>query len=172
MTLSRRTDPLRFIAVRLAVPELEQVVRQPGIGEAYRITVQYQDGRYPDQVATLAFRQLSGQASGALSGGSVTLTVHYRRPNDKPLILTPALSFERCREFAAALRALNFDKLDDMPDVPWYGADLWLVERASGSFHHDMVIAPDRAAQTAGIHAAIVALVRERLREAVRTISL
>lgn len=160
MTLQRRTDPLRFIAVRLHVPELEQVVREPGVGEAYRLTVQYHDGRHPDQIATLAFRQ-----SG---GGSAALAVHYRRPNDKPLILTPTIPLERYRTFASALRTLNFDKLDDPPDIPWYGADLWLLERASGSFHHDVVIAPERASS---VHAQIVALVREHLREAIRAIN-
>ncbi len=159
MTLKRRADPLRFIAVRLAVPELENVVREPGIGEACRVTVQYHDGRHPDQLATLTFRQ---------SGGGAALAVHYRRANDKPLVLNPTISVERFRTFAAALRALNFDKLDDPPDIPWYGADLWLIERASGSFHHDLVIAPEKAS---GVYAQIVALVREQLRESVRAIN-
>jgi len=160
VTLSRRTDPLRFIAVRLAVPELEQVVRQPGIGEAYRVTIQYHDGRSPDQVATLSFVQASG--------GMAALAIHYRRADDRPLILTPTIPLARARTFTSALRALAFDKLDDMPDVPWYGADLWLVERASGSFHHDLVLAPDKAV---GVHAQIVALVREHMREMARAIS-
>ncbi len=157
MTLNRRTDPLRLIAVRLAVPELEKVAREPGIGDAYRVTVQYHDGRYPDQLSTLTFHH-----SG---GGTAALSVHYRRANDRPLVISLRPPYERCREFAAALRVLQFDKLDDMPDVPWFGADLWMIERASGSFYHDILLSPERAH---GVHGAIAALVREMLREAVR----
>ncbi len=154
-----RTDPLRFIAVRLALPDLAQVVREPGVSEAYRVTIQYQAGQHPDQVATLAFMQ-----SG---GGSVSLTVYYRREDDRPLILTPILPLERCRAFAAALRALAFDRLDDMPELPWHGADIWLIERASGSFHHDVLLSPDAAS---GVHLQIVTLLRGQAREMVRAI--
>lgn len=160
MSLKRRADPLRFIALRLNLPEMVALVRTPGVSEAYRVTIQYHDARHPDQVATLIFRQ------GA--GGSADLSVHYRRASGDPLVLLPNLPIGRCREFAAALRALNFDTLDDMADTPWFGADLWLIERASGSFQHDLVLAPERAT---GTHAAIAAVIRELLREAVRAIN-
>jgi hypothetical protein len=157
--MQRRAAPLRFIAVRLALPELETVVRQPGIDEALRLTVQYHDGRHPDQVATLTKMQTTGP---------LKLTVNYRRANDKPLALDYTIEPERYSILNAALRKLGFDKLDDLPDIPWYGADLWLVERAAGSFHHDLIIALENAA---GPHAEIVRLIRENLREAVRAIN-
>ncbi len=160
MTLHRRADPLRFIAVRLALPDLATVVREPGIGEAYRVTVQYHDGRHPDQIGTLTF--------GAMRGGSATLTVAYRRAADKPLIFMPTIPIERARIFAAAIRALDFDRSDDMPDIPIRGTDVWLVERASGTFQHDVVLAPDVAT---GVHAQIAAIVRGHLREMVRAIN-
>jgi hypothetical protein len=126
--------------------------------------VQYHDGRHPDQVTTVIFRQ---------GGAGVEVSVHYRRTKaDKPLVLMPKIPIERCKEFAAALRALKFDTLDDQDGIPWFGADLWMIERASGSFYHDIVIAPDSAQNTkAGDHAAIIGLIRELLREAVRPIS-
>lgn len=157
--MQRRAAPLRFIAVRLNVPELEIAVRQPGIAEALRITVQYHDGRHPDQIATLTKMQ---------SNVPARLAVHYRRPNDKPLILDYLIDTDRFIAFNLALRTLGFDKLDDLPDIPWYGADLWLVERAAGTFHHDIIIPPDSAT---GIHAAIVRLVRSGLPEAIRMIN-
>jgi hypothetical protein len=67
-----------------------------------------------------------------------------------------------------ALRKLDFDKLDDPPDIPWHGADLWLVGRAAGTFHHDIIVAPESAT---GVYAEIVRLVRENLHEAVRAIN-
>ncbi len=157
--MQRRAAPLRFIAVRLAVPELEAAVRQPGVAEALRVTVQYHDGRHPDQIATLTRMQGSGPA---------TLEVHYRRANDKALTLDYVIGVERFVALHAALRKLGFDKLDDPPNIPWYGADLWLVERAAGTFHHDIIVAPDRSA---GTHAEIVRLIRENLRESVRAIN-
>jgi hypothetical protein len=156
--MQRRADPLRFIATRLAVPELETAVRQPGLAEIFRVTVQYHDGRHPDQVATLVKMQSTGPAK---------LTVNYRRANDKPLVLDYTIPVERFAAFNGGLRKLAFDKMDDFPDIPWYGADLWLIERAAGAFHHDIIIPPDAAT---GPHAEIVKLLRENLREALRTI--
>jgi hypothetical protein len=157
--MQRRAAPLRFIAVRLAVPELENAVRQPGVAEAFRLTVQYHDGRHPDQIATL----LKMQATGPIK-----LSVHYRRANDKSLVLEYSVEQNRFVLLDAALRKLGFDKLDDPPEFPWYGADLWLVERAAGTFHHDIIIAPDSAT---GPHADIVKLIRESLPQAVRAIN-
>ena len=159
MLIRPQAAPLRFIATRLSVPELEQVARQPGVAEAFRITVQYHDGRHPDQVATYIKMQ---------TGSALRLTVHYRRASEKPLILEYNVDSQRFQAFNTALRKRGFDKLDDCDDIPWYGADLWLIERAAAHFHHDMIIAPDSAA---GIHGEIVKLVREYLHEAVRGVN-
>jgi hypothetical protein len=159
MPLERRADPLRFIAVRLALPELEIVARQPGVIEAFRVTVMYHEGQHPDQIATLAKRQ------GSLNPA---LAVHYRRANDKSFVLNFTIDSARFGVIHAELRKLGFDKLDDPPDIPWHGADLWLVGRASGTFHHDVIIAPETAT---GVYAEIVRLVRENLHEAVRPIN-
>lgn len=159
MELKRRTAPLRLVAFRLNVPELEKIAREPGIVEAFRLTIQYHDGRHPDQIATLSKLQ-SGQAA--------RLDVRYRRANDQVLTLTHAVDVDRFQALLMALRKLDFDKLDDASDIPWYGADIWLVERAAGTFHHDIMFAPDNAR---GVYSEIVRLVRERLHEAVRAIN-
>jgi hypothetical protein len=153
-----QSAPLRFIAARLRLPDLSQVVRQPGVGEAWRITVQYHDARHPDQVATLT------KAHSA----NITLTVAYRRADNLPLALTYQIAAERVQGMASALRRLQFDQLDDPPDIPWFGADLWLVERAAGSFHHDVIIPPEQAT---GTYAEIVRLIREAFREAIRPVN-
>jgi hypothetical protein len=157
-----QSAPLRFIATRLRVPDLPQVVREPGTGEAFRITVQYHDARHPDQVATLS----KSHASPTVS--MVALQVVYRRASDNPLTLQYEIEVERYQRLGAALRRINFDALDDPPDVPYFGADLWLVERAAGSFHHDVILPP---AQAAGVYADIVALIHSTLREAIRAIN-
>lgn len=155
----RRADALRLIALRLEVPPLESVARTPGTTEAYRLTVHYLDGQHPDQIATLTL----GQATS----GTAALTVHYRRADGRPFVLTPPIPIGRARTFASELRNLGFDRLDDMPDLPWRGAELWLIERAAGSFGRDLVLSPGTAH---GVYAQIVALVRERWPEAVRSI--
>ena len=156
--LRPQSAPLRFIAVRLHVPELEQIVRQPGVGEALRVTVQYHDARHPDQVATLTKSLV----------GTTALKVVYRRADNVPLSLDYLLDDGRMQILSANLRRINFDKLDDPADIPWFGADLWLVERAAGSFHHDVVFAPSTAT---GTYAELVALIKANLHEAIRTIN-
>jgi hypothetical protein len=148
--------PLRLIAVRLNIPELNVVARQPDVIEAVRVSIQAHDGRHPDQVGTLV----------KLRSGS-KLSVAYRRA--KPLTLDYTVDAAHCAALTAGLRRLKFDTLDDIPDIPWLGADLWLVERAAGSFYHDVIIAPAKAS---GAHAEITALITQHMREATRTIQL
>ncbi len=130
----RRADALRFVAMRLGLPDLREVVRQPGINEAYRITIQYHAGHYADQVATLIYGQPT----------SARLSVIYRRSNSQPSFDYP-LDPERYREFDLTMRRLGFDRRDDQSEVPYLGVDLWLIERASGSFFHDVVMSPELA---------------------------
>jgi hypothetical protein len=155
-----RSAPLRLIALRLGVSELETCARQPDIIEAIRVTIQYHDGRYLDQLSTLT--KMRGPKV------SVRLNAAYRRNNDKPLVYDFAIDLTKFETTSLALRKLNFDKLDDPVDIPWLGADLWLVERASGTFHHDLIIAPDSAS---GVYAEIVGLLRANFPQAVRTLN-
>lgn len=154
-----QSAPLRLIALRLNVPELVNVAHQPDVTEAFRFTVQYHDARHPDQVATLV--------RGRIDEGA-RLSIAYRRASGRHLALNFHIDMARFEAFRAALKHLGFDRLEDFADIPWYGADLWLVERAAGSFHHDLIIPPDAAT---GVHAEIVALTRQHLREAVRAIN-
>ena len=154
--LLRRADTLRFIAMRLALPELVYVVRQPGFNEAYRITIQHHDSHLADQVATVTHA----------ADGTVNLNVVYRRARLNPAFDFP-LDEEHFRAFDLAMRRLGFDRRDDQPDLPYLGADLWLVERASGSFLHDVVLAPELAD---GVYGWFVDAIKEHLPLAVRSI--
>lgn len=152
---SRRADPIRLIALRLMQSELRFLTHQPGINEVIRLTIQYHDGRHPNQVATL----VRGHAR-------TTLKVIYDKPN-KSVFFTYPVETDRYQTLLAALRRLKFDRLDDQPDVPYFGVDLWLVERASGSFYHDVVLQPESAT---GAHGEIVSAIREQLKEALRPV--
>ena len=77
------------------------------------------------------------------------------------------IDLERYRALLAALRRLKFDEMDDQPDVPFFGVDMWLVERASGSFYHDVVMSP---ASARGFYRELILALREHMKEALRAI--
>ncbi len=153
---TRRADPIRLIALRLRQDELRNLTQKPGINETFRITIQYHDARHPNQVATLARGH----------GSTCTLTVVYDKPG-KEVYFTYPVDVERYKALLAALRRVKFDSMDDQPDVPFFGVDLWLVERASGSFYHDVVLAPESAR---GFYRELMLALREHLKESVRAI--
>lgn len=154
MGLMRRADPLRLLAARMGLAELTQVIREPTVNEALRVSIHYHDGRSPDSVATLR-RGL---------GEMCQLTVIYDR-SPKRATLRYDIDLERYRDFLVALRRVKFDTLDDEEDLPFLGVDLWLVERAAGSFHHDVVLCPETAR---GFHREIILALGQHLPEAVR----
>src|SRR5258708_4005900 len=159
MLTRSQVAPLRLIAARLGLPELEQVALQAGVTETFRLTVKYHDGRHPDQVATAVKHQSKAVPS---------LNVVYRRVNGDALTLEQPLDLERFRAMIATLKKIGYDRMDEDKTIDWVNADVWLVERAASAFHHDVIIAP---ATASGIYADIVALVTSSMREAVRAIA-
>jgi hypothetical protein len=159
LTIKRHVDPLRLIAERLELSTLTAVARQPGAADCYRLTLQYHDGTHPDQVATLIFWQT----------GLIGCQVVYRTKTTKPLILTPTLPIPRLKAFATTLRGLKFDALEDMPNTPPLGVDLWLLERASGTFFHDVLLAPTLAASES-VYAQIIRALESGWKESLRAI--
>ncbi|HEX3052474.1 MAG TPA: hypothetical protein VHP83_17565 [Aggregatilineaceae bacterium] len=151
----RRADPIRLIALRLNQDELRNLTHRPGINEAFRVTIQYHDAQHPNQVATLT----RGHSECSLS-------IVYDKPG-KLLDFRHTIPAERYKELLTSLRRTKFDTLDDQPDVPYFGVDLWLVERASGSFYHDVVMSPDSAR---GHYRELLLAMREHLKEALRSI--
>ncbi|HLY28931.1 MAG TPA: hypothetical protein VKQ72_21470 [Aggregatilineales bacterium] len=159
MLTRSQVAPLRLIAARLGLPELEQIALQAGVTETFRLTIKYHDGHHPDQVATAVKHQ---------SRATPSLSVLYRRVNGDALTLEHALDLPRFRSLIATLKKIGFDRLDDDKTIDWVRSDVWLVERAASAFHHDVIIAP---ATATGIYADTVALVTASLREAVRAIA-
>lgn len=153
---ARRADPIRLIALRLKQDELRNLTRQPGVNEVFRVTIQYHDARHPNQVATL----MRGHTG-------CDLRVVYDKPG-KDVYFTHTIEPERYQALLTALRRVNFDTLDDQPDVPFFGVDLWLVERASGSFYHDVVLSPESAR---GFYREMILAIRTHLKEALREIA-
>jgi hypothetical protein len=155
--LSFHAPALRAIAESLHLPPLVEVVRQPGVQTACRVTVIYHDGRWSNSAATVRRTGLEG----------IPLEIAFQRALDrKPLrYLIPPPRYEL---FAKTLAAQGFDKLADQPDLPDYNVtDFWLIERAAGTFVRGVIVAPELAT---GKHAAIVAAVRTYLPEALKAV--
>ncbi|MBI5959010.1 MAG: hypothetical protein HY866_09760 [Chloroflexi bacterium] len=153
---SRRADPIRLIALRLRQDELRSVAQKPGLNEAFRVTIQYPTPDHPNQTAT--FMRGHGDAG--------KLKVAYDKPG-KDVYFDYAIPLDRYQALVVALRRVKFDTMDDQPDVPYFGVDLWLVERASGSFYHDVVLSPESAR---GFYRELLLAIREHLKEAIRPI--
>lgn len=154
MSIFRRADQLRLIAVRLGQGELKNVTQEPGVHEALRVSVFYHDGRAPNSVATLR-RSL---------GETCALQVAYDK-SPRPVYFDLSVPRERYQNLLGMLRRTGFDNLDDQPDLPFYGIDLWLVERSAGSFYHDIVLSPETAG---GNYREIVRAFRQYLQESIR----
>jgi hypothetical protein len=154
MSLSRRADPIRLIAARLGQGELKQIASGPGVSEALRVSIHYHDGRAPNSVATL---------HRGHTGNCRLLVVYDKAP--RPVAFNFEIPLERYRLLLASLRRSRFDSLDDEENVPFFGVDLWLVERMAGSFYHDVVLCPTSAR---GHHRELVLALREHLPQSIR----
>lgn len=147
---------LRSIGDQMKLTPLQKVALLPGISAVYRLTVRYHDRRAHDSVATL---RRFGRERPALE--IVYRGLFEHRPLNLPV--DPA-----CYEaFMVALQKLRFDHLKDQPNLPTYGTDLWLLERAAGSFAKSLILAPQLATE---VHAALVAAVQTHLPEMLREV--
>ncbi len=146
---------LRGIGEQVGVSPLAQIAREPGMKATYRLTIRYHDRRSSDSVATLRW------------SNEAVLSVVYRGLfGHRPVIF--GIERERYENFAQEMTKLGFDRLGDQPNIPPHGADLWLLERASGSFYKSVVIAPEL---TGSVYARMVFEVHRILPEAIRAVS-
>ncbi len=126
---------LRSVADECRLPPIREVARAPGMQDAYRITIYLFDRRASDSISTLCC---------STTGGAVLETVYQRT-----LLLNPirhVIDAADYDEFVKALASVSFDRLPDQSGLPDYDAtDLWLIERAAGTFAHSVIVAPDLA---------------------------
>ncbi|MBW4436564.1 MAG: hypothetical protein KME04_05490 [Pleurocapsa minor GSE-CHR-MK-17-07R] len=150
---------LRALAERLGIPTVAKLARQPGVSSVFRVTAHYHDRRARDSVATLVRRN---------TGAPVLEVVYDRLFEHKPIV--HALTGERYQTFYAAAMSIDFDRMTDQPGIPPYDVtDVWLVERAAGTFAREVLVAPTLALE--GKHAMLVNAIRHGLPELVREAS-
>lgn len=148
---------LRAIAEYLELEPLKRLTRQPGVRAVYRVTIYHHDRRALDSVATL-HRDTLNQ--------SILSLVYEGMFHSKPL--THIVPFERYEAFTLALQKLRFDHMADQPEMPLYGLDFWMIERAAGTFVKSVIVAPQTAN---GNHAELVTTLKTHLPEALREIA-
>lgn len=147
---------LRSIAERLNLPTIDQQAQQPGVRAAYRVTIRYHDRRAHDSVATLVQRGPQGADLETVYEG-----LFQRKP------LRFAVEPAAFTAFSQGLALAGFDHRVDQEDIPSYGVDLWLFERAAAGYHHGIIVAPALASRE---HWALIKLAYTHLPEAVREI--
>ena len=148
---------LRAVIDDCGLPPISEVARPPGVQDVYRITMHRFDRRACNSVSTLRC---------ALTEGVVLETVYQRALLLQPL--SHPIDGFRYEAFVKAVAALDFDHLRDQPDLPDYDAtDLWLIERAAGTFTHGVIVAPELARDR---HARLVNAVKNGLPETLRVV--
>lgn len=149
---------LRAVADEIGLPTVAALARQPGASEVCRVTAHYYDRRACDSVGTVI---------KWMTGGAVLEMIYRHALDHKPLVYP--VDADRARALLTALKTAGFDKLDDQPNLPARdAADVWLIERAAGTFYHSVVVAPE-IVQTAA-HRALMDAVRRHLPEALRMV--
>jgi hypothetical protein len=151
----RHAALLRDIAEQMAQQPVRLLADRPGVRAVYRVTVRYDDRRALDAVTTVT-RDGAGAAFTVYYEG-----LHHLRPAAQPL---PP---ERFTALAQAWQRAGFDRLHDQPGLPLRSLDLWLLERAAGTFVHSVIVAPQTAVDG---WAALVEAVRQHLPQALREI--
>lgn len=147
---------LRSLAERAGLPSIKQIAGLPGTKSVYRITLHYPDQHASDVIGTVRVSRTES---------SVLQLVYYGHFNNKPLIYP--LDDARLNPFTQRLSKLNFDKLFDQTDIPYYGVDLCMMERGSGGFLRSVIFAPKH---TQGIYTELFDTIQTYLPEMMREI--
>lgn len=148
---------LRAIAESLRLPPVSEIAKQPGVREVYRVTISYFDGRSCNSAATLI----------AGIGEPRVEVVYQKALGEKPLVKPIAEPVYQA--FVKVLRMAKFDQMPDQPNLPDYNSvDLWLVERAAGTFTRSVITAPEIVDEHPQV--AVVSAVQTYLPEALREV--
>lgn len=147
---------LRAIADQMQLRPIEKLALQAGVWAVYRLTIRYHDRRARDSVATVIRRAEEG----------ARLEVVFRKLfEDKPLVFqVRQADYEG---LMTGFQQIHFDRLEDQRDIPSYGVDLWMWERAAGTFYQSVIFSPERAT---GEYKQLMWMARTHLPEAVQEI--
>lgn len=162
--MEHHAQTLRRVAEHLSLPTVKVLIREPSVRDVYRITIAHGDAQTPTSVATLIRRTTAHAPNQPGTSSETRLDIRFHGAlGGKRLVYN--ISEERYHAVVVGLQNAAFDKLGDQPDLPFYGAEIWLIERGAGSFVKSLLLAPQTAT---GVYATIIALIRTQLPEALR----
>ena len=147
------TDLLQ-LPTRLGMGDLAAAARASGVICALQIVVHQGNRRLRHSVARVVESQL----------GEVDLLVAYEGVDLSPRRVSHTR--ERIAPLHRALDMARFDRLQDQPGITIADAPLWLVQRATGTHLHGVILAPDKPALpwsriVNAVHDCLPAAVRE-----------
>ena len=147
-----------MLASRLGLPDLAQVARVAGVMSVLQLTAYYAERRLRHSVARVIEDQM----------GAIELRIAYEGLSlDYPLRLPVAPA--RMEKLNAALLSVKFGTLGDQSSLTNDERSLWLIQRASGTHLHGILIAPDRPEPP---YSTIVNAIDAYLPEAIREVPL
>ena len=120
------------VSANLGVPHIKTVAKQVGVISVLRITAYYPERKARHSVATLIERHQNQRHMEIVYEGFF---------NHKPVKLT--VTRDNHEKVLDALQQARFDKLNDQPDLSYKDHSLWLIQRASGIYVHEVILAPD-----------------------------
>jgi len=120
------------VADNLDVPNIKDIAKQVGVISVLRITAYYSERKARHSVATVVQRHQDQREMGVVYEGFF---------NHKPVVLS--VSRDNLEQVLNALQKAKFDKLYDQPLVSYKDNILWLIQRASGIYHHGIIVSPD-----------------------------
>lgn len=132
--MDTRYDSLRAIITRLGVTPLSRLVTEPGVMGIYRLTRYHTTVYLRHMVATLVHQRPEHVRLERVYEG-----LFEHRP------MTDTIPLQRYQALVKALQGAQLDRLSDQPGKGLDAGGLWLLERASGTFHHSLILLPAHA---------------------------
>jgi len=146
------------VADNLGAPHIKTLAKQAGVISVLRITAYYPERKARHSVATLIEHHQNQREMDIVYEGFY---------GHKPVKLTVARdAFDKLQD---ALLQAKFNKLDDQLNVSYKDHSLWLIQQASGTFLHNVIVSPDVPQLP---YSAIVNAIDDYLPEAIREIPL
>ncbi len=119
---------------RLGLRDLSAAARGSGVVSVLQVAVYHGQRQLRHSVARIVENQL----------GEIELLVAYEGVDLAPLRMS--MERDRLEPLHKALDAVRFSRLRDQPGLSSADAPLWLVQRATGTHLHSIILAPNKPA--------------------------
>lgn len=123
---------IRTVLARLNLKPLKTLACQPGVQAVFRIVAYYADGRAYHSATTL----IDNSQHENLTMESIFVGFFANKA------IMREVSRERYQKFRDVLNQVHFDTLYFPTDKLLYTSTLWCIERATGTFSHQLILSP------------------------------